>query len=160
MGQRTVQLEILDTAGQDVCGSRMLPTHDIPCAVTSVERVACVQDFESLRPQWMMERDAYVFVFALDARESLNQLEPFYELHCQINDTTDVPIVLCGTKADIVVRGGGAGWLPRTSVPTNIVHERRRRMRASGRYPWKKPGVSRRGMEPSMWRRVHSAGKT
>lgn len=76
VGDRTVQLEILDTAGQD--------------------------DFESLRPQWMMERDAYVFVFALDQGDSLRELDPFYELHRQINETKRVPIVLCGTKSDIV----------------------------------------------------------
>lgn len=77
MGDRTVQLQILDTAGQD--------------------------DFESLRAQWMMEKDAYVFVFSLNARKSLDALEPFYELHRQINELSpDVPIVLCGTKLDLV----------------------------------------------------------
>jgi GTPase KRas protein len=69
-------LEILDTAGQD--------------------------DFESLRPQWMMDKDGYVFVFALDSAASLAQLEPFFELHKQINEGKTVPIVLAGNKKDRV----------------------------------------------------------
>ena len=53
----------------------------------------------------------YIFVFALDMAKSLDLLEPFYELHKQINENRDdVPIVLCGTKSDVVVRAGsGSG---------------------------------------------------
>jgi len=63
----------------------------------------CAQDFESLRPQWMMDKDAYVFVFALDAKGSLAELDAFFQLYQEINEAQDVPIVLCGTKCDIVV---------------------------------------------------------
>lgn len=74
---QTVELDILDTAGQE--------------------------DFESLRPQWMMHKDGYVFAFALNKKDTLSYLQQFYELHKQINETRPhVPIILCGTKADLV----------------------------------------------------------
>lgn len=73
----TCQLEILDTAGQD--------------------------DFESLRPQWMMDKDGYIFVYAMDREGSAEtDLRPFYELHAQINEGKDVPIVLVANKKDII----------------------------------------------------------
>jgi len=73
----TCQLEILDTAGQD--------------------------DFESLRPQWMMDKDGYLFVYAMDREGSAEtDLRPFYDLHTQINEGKDVPIVLVANKKDII----------------------------------------------------------
>jgi len=73
----TCQLEILDTAGQD--------------------------DFESLRPQWMMDKDGYIFVYAMDrAGSAETDLRPFFELHTQINEARDVPVVLVANKKDIV----------------------------------------------------------
>lgn len=32
----------------------------------------CAQDFESLRGQWMMDKDGYVFVYSMDSRISLH----------------------------------------------------------------------------------------
>ncbi|OQR95716.1 ras [Thraustotheca clavata] len=71
-------LEILDTAGQD--------------------------DFESLRAQWMMDKDGYIFVYAMDSRTSLHELQPFFELHLQINETKRnlPPIILVANKKDLV----------------------------------------------------------
>lgn len=31
-----------------------------------------LQDFESLRGQWMMDKDGYVFVYSMDSRISLH----------------------------------------------------------------------------------------
>ncbi|KAH9261289.1 hypothetical protein BASA81_000993 [Batrachochytrium salamandrivorans] len=73
-------LDVLDTAGQD--------------------------DFESLRPSWMIGKDGYVFVFSLDQPESLIELGPFFELHAQLNEGRRVPIVLCGNKKDLALVGG------------------------------------------------------
>jgi GTPase KRas protein len=70
------QLEILDTAGQD--------------------------DFESLRPQWMMDKDGYIFVYCMDKETSLTELDPFFELHEQINERKHVPIVMVANKKDLV----------------------------------------------------------
>ncbi|OQR95717.1 ras [Thraustotheca clavata] len=71
-------LEILDTAGQD--------------------------DFESLRAQWMMDKDAYVFVYSMDSRTSLHELQPFFELHQQVNENKRPlpPIILVANKRDVI----------------------------------------------------------
>ncbi|ETV76385.1 hypothetical protein H257_09417 [Aphanomyces astaci] len=78
VSNRLCMLEILDTAGQD--------------------------DFESLRPQWMMGKDGYIFVYAMDSRTSLHELHAFFELHLQINETkkTLPPIVVVANKKDLV----------------------------------------------------------
>jgi small GTP-binding protein len=72
-------LEILDTAGQD--------------------------DFESLRPQWMMDKDGYIFVYSMDSAQSLEELVPFFDLHQQINENRNVPIVLVANKKDLAESG-------------------------------------------------------
>jgi len=69
-------IEILDTAGQD--------------------------DFLSLRPQWMIEKDGYIFVYSMTSPHSLDELQHFYELHQQINEHRTVPIVLVANKRDLV----------------------------------------------------------
>ncbi|CAK4652516.1 hypothetical protein LEN26_012499 [Aphanomyces euteiches] len=71
-------LEILDTAGQD--------------------------DFESLRPAWMMGKDGYIFVYAMDSRASLYELQAFFELHLQINEMKKPlpPIIMVANKKDLV----------------------------------------------------------
>lgn len=73
-------LEILDTAGQD--------------------------DFESLRAQWMMDKDGYVFVYSMDSRSSLHEVQPFFDLHLQINESRRPlpPIILVANKKDVVDR--------------------------------------------------------
>ena len=76
-------LEILDTAGQD--------------------------DFESLRPQWMIGKDGYLFVYSMDSQRSLKELEPFVELHRELNEQQRVPIVLVANKKDLV-RARGFEW--------------------------------------------------
>ncbi len=81
LDNKTCMLELLDTAGQD--------------------------DFESLRHQWMMDKDGYVFVYSINSRQSLQELELFYDLHRQINNASPgalhkVPIILVANKKDIV----------------------------------------------------------
>lgn len=74
-------IEILDTAGQD--------------------------DFLSLRPQWMIEKDGYIFVYSMNSRHSLEELQHFFELHQQINEHREVPIVLVANKKDLCTDGRG-----------------------------------------------------
>lgn len=73
---RKYLVEILDTAGQD--------------------------DFESLRPSWMTDKDGYIFVYSMDDEKSLNELQPFFELHEQMNQGKFIPIILAANKKDIV----------------------------------------------------------
>jgi len=71
------QLEVLDTAGQD--------------------------DFSALRPQWMMGKDGYIFVFGLDRDGSQNDLAQYYELHTQLKEEGQPKaIMLVGNKKDLV----------------------------------------------------------
>jgi len=73
---RFCTLELLDTAGQD--------------------------DFESLRHQWMMDKHGYVFVYSVNSRRSLAELDPFFRLHEQINGRhSKIPIILVANKKDI-----------------------------------------------------------
>lgn len=51
-------VEILDTAGQE--------------------------DFSSLRPQWMADKDGYLFVYSLVDRTSLQEIYSFIELLEQV----------------------------------------------------------------------------
>ncbi len=71
-------IELLDTAGQD--------------------------DFQSLRHQWMEGKDGYVFVYSVDSKESLKELDQFYDLHKSINsglERNKVPIILVANKKDL-----------------------------------------------------------
>ena len=62
-------LEILDTAGQDVSVPACKCDDDF-CRWGSLG--SWWQDFESLRGQWMMDKDGYVFVYSMDSRISLH----------------------------------------------------------------------------------------
>jgi len=67
-------LEILDTAGQE--------------------------DFVSMRSQWMMDKDGFVFVYSMLDKQSLRQLFNFVDLLSQVCDGFDKapPVVFVGTK--------------------------------------------------------------
>ncbi|KAH9256997.1 hypothetical protein BASA81_004818 [Batrachochytrium salamandrivorans] len=68
--------DILDTAGQD--------------------------DFESLRPSWMADKHAYVFVFSLAQPESYRELKAFFDLHQELNVKNRIQICIVGNKQDLV----------------------------------------------------------
>jgi GTPase SAR1 family protein len=75
-------LEVLDTAGQE--------------------------DFVSMRSQWMMDKDGYIFVYSLLDKSSVRQLFAFVDLLSQVCDGFDQapPVVFVGTKQDVVDRDG------------------------------------------------------
>lgn len=73
--EKSCTVDILDTAGQE--------------------------DFESLRPSWMQDKDGYLFVYSLDQPQSLDELKPFFELHSQINEGKKVALVIAANKKDI-----------------------------------------------------------
>lgn len=51
----------------------------------------------------MMEKDGYIFCFDLTQENSLAELQPFYELHQELNEDRNVSIILLGNKKDLVV---------------------------------------------------------
>ncbi len=61
-----------------------------------------IDDFESLRHQWMMDKHGYIFVYSIESEASLTELDRFFELHEQINENEHLPIVLVGNKKDLV----------------------------------------------------------
>lgn len=73
-------LDILDTAGQD--------------------------EFESLRAQWMMDKNGYILVYNLNSKQTLEDLKPFFKLYKQMHESRahekHVPIILVGNKKDVV----------------------------------------------------------
>ncbi len=71
-------LEILDTAGQE--------------------------DFSTLRAQWMMDKDGWIFVYSLVDKSSFDQVYSFIELIEQISDGKQnvPPIIILGNKKDII----------------------------------------------------------
>eukprot|EP00602_Paraphysomonas_sp_CaronLab_P005623 CAMPEP_0185026152 /NCGR_PEP_ID=MMETSP1103-20130426/10123_1 /TAXON_ID=36769 /ORGANISM="Paraphysomonas bandaiensis, Strain Caron Lab Isolate" /LENGTH=295 /DNA_ID=CAMNT_0027559641 /DNA_START=56 /DNA_END=940 /DNA_ORIENTATION=- len=73
-------LEILDTAGQE--------------------------DFSTLRAQWMMDKDGYIFVYSLVDRSSLDQLYSFIDLLEQVSEGRSQipPIIFLGNKKDLTDR--------------------------------------------------------
>jgi len=70
-----VHLDILDTAGQE--------------------------DFVALRSTWMRDRDGFVLVFALNARETFEDLQSFYDQLAVMHEDRMPAIVLVGNKSDL-----------------------------------------------------------
>lgn len=58
--------------------------------------------FESLRHQWLMDKDAIIFVYAINSRQSLDELDAFYQLYRHIHgESKKVPIILVANKKDL-----------------------------------------------------------
>ncbi len=56
----------------------------------------------------MIEKDGYIFVYSMTSRHSLEELQHFFELHQQINEHRQVPIVLVANKKDLVGKHDGS----------------------------------------------------
>lgn len=70
-----VQLDILDTAGQD--------------------------DFAPMRTSYMRQGKGFIIVYAIDDRASFEEVEVFYHELIRTKGTNKVPIVICGNKCDL-----------------------------------------------------------
>ncbi|KAH0795074.1 small GTP-binding protein [Histomonas meleagridis] len=70
-----VQLDILDTAGQD--------------------------DFAPMRTSYMRQGKGFIIVYAIDDRASFEEAEAFYRDLSRTKGTSNVPVVLCGNKCDL-----------------------------------------------------------
>ena len=57
---------------------------DAEVSVVEILDTAGQEDFSSLRTQWMMDKDGYVFVYSLVDRNSLQELYNFIELLEQV----------------------------------------------------------------------------
>jgi small GTP-binding protein len=70
-----VQLDILDTAGQD--------------------------DFAPMRTSYMRQGKGFIIVYAIDDRASFEEVEVFHRDLTRTKGTTNVPVVICGNKCDL-----------------------------------------------------------
>ncbi|KAH0788787.1 small GTP-binding protein [Histomonas meleagridis] len=71
-----VQLDILDTAGQD--------------------------DFAPMRVSYMRQGKAFVIVYSIDDRSSFEAVQEIYNEIVRTKGTKNIPIVICGNKSDLV----------------------------------------------------------
>ena len=101
-----VNLEILDTAGQE--------------------------DYKSLRPEWMREKDGYMFVYSMADSFSLDALKPYYELSRELNAAStyggaarEVPIMLVANKKDMCCEEDGGD--PQLRKVSQVMGEQRAR---------------------------------
>jgi GTPase KRas protein len=80
VGDEHVLLEVLDTAGQD--------------------------DFSPLRDSWIRESQAFLLVYSLTERKSLEYLDSVLQQirRTKEDEATPVPIVLAGNKCDLVAQ--------------------------------------------------------
>jgi small GTP-binding protein len=70
-----VQLDILDTAGQD--------------------------DFAPMRTSYMRQGKGFIIVYAIDDRASFEEIEVFHRDLIRTKGTNNVPVVVCGNKCDL-----------------------------------------------------------
>jgi small GTP-binding protein len=70
-----IQLDILDTAGQD--------------------------DFAPMRTSYMRQGKGFIIVYAIDDRASFEEVEVFHRDLTRTKGTTNVPVVICGNKCDL-----------------------------------------------------------
>ena len=70
-----VQLDILDTAGQD--------------------------DFAPMRTAYMRQGKGFIIVYAIDERSSFEEVEVFHRDLTRVKGSEHVPVVICGNKCDL-----------------------------------------------------------
>ena len=68
-------LDILDTAGQD--------------------------EYSAMREQYMVGGEGFLLVFAINSRNSFEDLKSFHEQILRVKDVSSFPIVVVGNKADL-----------------------------------------------------------
>lgn len=72
-----VVLDILDTAGQE--------------------------EYLAMREQYMRTGEGFLLVYAINFRNSLEELQTFYEQIIRVKDTDDVPVLIVGNKSDLEI---------------------------------------------------------
>jgi len=68
-------LDILDTAGQE--------------------------EYAAMRDQYMNSGEGFLILYAINSRDSFDEVTTFYDQILRVKDKDRVPIVLCGNKCDL-----------------------------------------------------------
>lgn len=72
-----VMLDVLDTAGQE--------------------------EYLAMREQYMRTGEGFLLVYAINSRNSLEELQVFYEQIQRVKDTENVPVLVVGNKSDLEI---------------------------------------------------------
>lgn len=72
-----VLLDVLDTAGQE--------------------------EYSAMREQYMRTGEGFLLVYSINSRNSLDELQSFYEQILRVKDTENVPVIVVGNKCDLEV---------------------------------------------------------
>lgn len=72
-----VLLDILDTAGQE--------------------------EYSAMREQYMRTGEGFLLVYSINSRNSLEELQSFYEQIQRVKDTDSVPVLVVGNKCDLEI---------------------------------------------------------
>ena len=75
IGKQEMQLEILDTAGQE--------------------------DFAALRTCYMRQSQGFILVYSIDDRSSFEEIETIYQDIIRTKDKTSFSCIICGNKSDL-----------------------------------------------------------
>lgn len=75
--QEQVLLDILDTAGQE--------------------------EYSAMREQYMRTGEGFLLVYSINSRNSLEELQSFYEQIQRVKDSDDVPVLVVGNKCDLEI---------------------------------------------------------
>ncbi|KAH6651902.1 P-loop containing nucleoside triphosphate hydrolase protein [Truncatella angustata] len=89
---RQVVLEILDTAGTEQFGSSPRVS---PCACETDPAIVAMRDL------YMKTGQGFLLVFSIASASSLAELQGLRDEIIRIKDDENVPIVICGNKADL-----------------------------------------------------------
>ncbi|CAI5758993.1 unnamed protein product [Candida verbasci] len=73
--QEQVLLDILDTAGQE--------------------------EYSAMREQYMRTGEGFLLVYSINSRNSLEELQSFYEQILRVKDQDQVPVLVVGNKCDL-----------------------------------------------------------
>lgn len=72
-----VLLDVLDTAGQE--------------------------EYSAMREQYMRTGEGFLLVYSINSRNSLEELQSFFEQIQRVKDTDDVPVLVVGNKCDLEI---------------------------------------------------------
>mmetsp|Transcript_3747 Transcript_3747/g.3877 ORF Transcript_3747/g.3877 Transcript_3747/m.3877 type:complete len:241 (-) Transcript_3747:67-789(-) len=91
---------------------------DSEYSILNITDTAGQEDFSSLRPQWMMEKDGYIFVYSLVDKDSLDHIYSYIELIEQVTVglSNIPPTVFIGNKKDILDRDPDTRMVSKSDV--------------------------------------------
>lgn len=75
--EEQVLLDILDTAGQE--------------------------EYSAMREQYMRTGEGFLLVYSITSRNSLEELQSFYEQILRVKDSDQVPVIVVGNKCDLEI---------------------------------------------------------